>query len=86
MSPRITLKTGFGVPISKSANSNNYLTGEGIVEYDVSKNNDGTLVLRAYSKPSNIGLTGVNGNANQSLGLVVYSKSFNSFFGKSKKK
>ena len=33
------------MPISKSANSNNYLTGEGIVEYDVSKNNDGTLVL-----------------------------------------
>ena len=86
LSPRITLKTGFGVPISKSANSNNYLTGEGIVEYDVSKNNDGTLVLRAYSKPSNIGLTGVNGNANQSFGAgVVYSKSFNSFFGKSKK-
>jgi hypothetical protein len=52
----------------------------------VSKNNDGTLVLRAYSKPSNIGLTGVNGNANQSFGAgVVYSKSFNSFFGKSKK-
>jgi hypothetical protein len=83
LSPRITLKTGFGVPISKSANSNNYLTGEGIVEYDVSKNNDGTLVLRAYSKPSNIGLTGVNGNANQSFGAgVVYSKSFNFFWKK----
>ncbi|GGP04329.1 DUF490 domain-containing protein [Cloacibacterium rupense] len=86
VSPRITLKTGFGVPISKTANSSNYLTGEGIVEYDVSKNNDGTLVLRAYSKPSNIGLTGVNGNANQSFGAgVVYSKSFNSLFRKNKK-
>jgi hypothetical protein len=31
-------------------------------------------------------LTGVNGNANQSFGAgVVYSKSFNSFFGKSEK-
>ena len=86
LSPRFTLKTGFGVPISKSANSNNYLTGEGIVEYDVSKNNDGTLVLRGYSKPSNIGLGGVNGNNNQSYGGgVVYSKSFNFLFKKSKK-
>lgn len=86
LSPRFTLKTSFGVPLSKSANNNNYMTGEGIMEYDVSKNNDGTLVLRAYSKPSNIGLGGLNGNANQSFGAgVLFSKSFNSFFKKNKK-
>jgi hypothetical protein len=46
----------------------------------VSKNNDGTLVLERYSKPSNIGLGGVNGNNNQSYGAgVVYSKSLISF-------
>jgi hypothetical protein len=85
-SPRLKLKTSAGVPISKVANSNNNMVFEGEMEYDVSKNIDGTVLLRAYSKPSNIGLTGVNGNANQSFGAgVVYSKSFNSFFGKSKK-
>jgi hypothetical protein len=36
-------------------------------------------LFRAYSKPSNIGLTTTAG-ANQSYGVgVVYSKSFNSF-------
>jgi hypothetical protein len=45
-------------------------------------------VLRAYSKPSNIGMVaaGTNGSANQAYGLgVVWSKSFNSFFKKKKK-
>lgn len=86
LSPRVTLKTSFGVPLSKSTNNNNYMTGEGIMEYDVSKNNDGSLVLRAYSKPSSIGLGVLNGNVNQSYGAgVLFGKSFNSFFKKSKK-
>ena len=90
LSPRVKVKTGLGVPITKSENTNtNYLSGEGIVEYDWSKKNDGTRLLRAYSKPSNIGLNGAaagNAGANQSYGVgVVYSKSFNTLF-KSKKK
>lgn len=88
LSPRITLKTGLGVPVSKTDNTiNNYLSGEGIIEWDVSKKNDGSLILRGYSKPSNIGLgTGIGNTANQSYGAgVVYSKSFNSFFKKNKK-
>ena len=90
LSPRVKVKTGLGIPISKTENTNsNYLSGEGIVEYDWSKKNDGTRLLRAYSKPTNIGLNGAaagNAGANQSYGVgVVYSKSFNSLF-KSKKK
>lgn len=90
LSPRVKVKTGLGVPITKSENANtNYLSGEGIVEYDWSKNNDGTRLLRAYSKPTNIGLNGAgsgNASANQSYGVgVVYSKSFNSLFKRNKK-
>jgi len=90
LSPRVTVKTGLGIPISKSDNANtDYLSGEGIVEYDWSKKNDGTRLLRAYSKPTNIGLNGSgagNASANQSYGVgVVYSKSFNTIFKRKKK-
>ncbi|WHF51663.1 translocation/assembly module TamB [Chryseobacterium gotjawalense] len=89
LSPRTTVKTGLGIPISKSENTSaNYLSGEGIVEYDWSKKNDGTRLLRAYSKPTNIGLNGTeagNAGANQSYGIgVVYSKSFNTIFKRKK--
>jgi len=91
LSPRVTVKTGLGIPLSRTENtSNNYLSGEGSVEYDISKKNDGTLVLRGYSKPTNIGMgvgtVGTNGSANQAYGGgIVWSKSFNSFFKKKKK-
>jgi len=83
LSPRIKLKTGLGVPITRTENANsNFLSAEGIVEYDWSKNNNGSRLLRAYSKPSNIGIntaTGTTAGANQIYGVgVVYSKSFNS--------
>jgi len=91
LSPRVTVKTGLGIPISKSDNaSDDYLSGEGIIEYDWSKNNDGTRIFRAYSKPSNIGMgLGQVGNpsANQSYGVgVAYSKSFNTIFKRRKKR
>ena len=90
LSPRVTVKTGLGIPVSKSENAgSDYLSGEGIVEYDWSKNNDGTRLLRGYSKPTNIGLNGTaagNAGANQSYGVgVVYSKSFNTIFKRKKK-
>ena len=80
LSPRIKVKTGLGVPITRVDNtSNNLLSAEGTIEYDWSRNNDGSRLLRAYSKPSNLGLITANSN-NQSYGVgVVYSKSFNSF-------
>ena len=87
LSPRVKVKTGLGIPISKSDNANQeYLSGEGIIEYDWSKKNDGTRLLRAYSKPTNIGLNGTgNAGANQSYGVgVVYSKSFNTIFKRKK--
>ena len=38
LSPRVTVKTGLGIPISKSENTGaDYLSGEGIIEYDWSK-------------------------------------------------
>lgn len=91
LSPRITVKTGLGIPISKSDNaSDNYLSADGIIEYDWSKHNDGTRVFRAYSKPSNIGMgLGQIGNAsaNQSYGVgVAYSRSFNTIFKRRQKR
>ena len=89
LSPRVTVKTGLGIPLSRGpeeTNANNYLSGEGTVEIDISKKKDGTLVARGYSKPMNIGLMGSNGPANQAYGGgVVWSKSFNTIFKRNKK-
>ena len=79
LSPRIKLKTGLGVPVTRVDNTgNNLLSAEGTIEYDWSRLNNGSRLLRAYSKPSNLGL-GTGNGLNQSYGIgVVYSKSFNS--------
>lgn len=86
-SPRLTIKTGVGIPLSRDAaqTNQNYLSGEGTIEYDISKKNDGSLILRGYSKPMNIGMT-TNITNNQAYGGgVVWTKSFNSFFRGGKK-
>lgn len=94
LSPRVKVKTGLGIPLTKtegaSTDANNYLSGEGSVEYDISKKNDGTLVMRGYSKPTNIGMglgnASSSGTANQAYGVgVVWTKSFNSLFKRNKK-
>ncbi|MBD8082460.1 translocation/assembly module TamB domain-containing protein [Chryseobacterium caseinilyticum] len=91
LSPRIEVKTGLGIPLNQTeGTTQNYLSGEGSIEYDISKKNDGTLILRGYSKPTNIGMGNgtviTNGSANQAYGGgIVWSKSFNSFFKKKKK-
>jgi hypothetical protein len=91
LSPRIKVKTGLGIPLTKTESTEaNYLSGEGSIEYDISKKNDGSLILRGYSKPTNIGMgpagTGSNGSANQAYGGgVVWSKSFNSLFKRKRK-
>ncbi len=82
LSPRVKIKTGLGIPVARSdnASTNNFLSGEGIIEYDWSKSNNGSRLLRAYSKPSNIGVGVASAGLNQSYGVgVVYSKSFDSF-------
>lgn len=90
VSPRVTVKTGLGIPVSKTDASVNkeVMSGEGSIEYDVSKNNDGTLVFRAYSKPTNIGMGNTtNSSANQTYGLgVAWTKSFDTLFKRKKKK
>ncbi len=91
LSPRVKVKTGVGIPLSRGAEGTDtdLLSGEGTVEIDISKKNDGTLVLRGYSKPMNIGMGiggGSNGAANQTYGGgVVWSKSFNNILKRKKK-
>lgn len=87
LSPRVNIKTGLGVPLSKTEYTDaNFLSGEGILEYDWSKKNDGSRLFRVYSKPSNVTNISGQAGANQTWGGgVVYSKSFNRFFPKKKK-
>ncbi|AZB19869.1 translocation/assembly module TamB [Chryseobacterium indologenes] len=87
VSPRINVKTGLGIPLSRTEGTQaNYLSTEGSIEYDLSKKNDGTLLIRGYSKPANIGMISTNGSTNQAYGVgVMWSKSFNSLFKKKKK-
>lgn len=81
ISPRLKIIGNIGIPILKtdaSSISNNYLTTEGTIEYDFSKNIDGSLLVKGFSKPSNIGLIAGNTGANQTSGIgVVYNTSFN---------
>ena len=89
ISPRLTIKAGTGVPLSGSARTqNNYLSGEGIIEYDMSKDNNGSLIGRVYSKPSNVGLVlGSSAGANQTYGGgIVFSYGFNRILPKRKSK
>lgn len=88
-SPRWKLKTGVGVPIANTVNAQNkYLSGEGIMEYDWSKNIDGSRVLRVYSKPSNIGvISGSNAGSNQTYGGgIVLSYGFDRILPRRKQK
>jgi len=98
VSPRMKVKTGIGIPMFKSDNDkgdrdnevlqNSYLSGEGQIEYDISKLNDGSTILHVYSKPANIGLmptSSVGQNQNYGAG-IVYTKSFSSIFGRRKSK
>jgi len=90
VSPRIKVKTGIGIPIFKNDDEivkNDYLSGEGSVEYDLSKANDGSTVLHVYSKPANIGLmptSSVGQNQNYGAG-IIYTKSFENIFRKRNK-
>lgn len=92
VSPRITIKTGMGIPLTKGTASAavNYLSAEGTLEYDASKMNDGSFIIRGYSKPSNIGMIGTqgvtNGMANQTYGVgAVWTKSFQTLFKRKSK-
>ena len=58
------------------------------MEYDWSKNIDGSRIFRVYSKPSNVGVVvGANAGANQTYGGgVVLSYGFNKIFPRKKLK
>lgn len=82
-------RTAFGVPMAgNESNTRNVMTGEGSMERDFFlKNSSSKLLVRAYSKPSNIGLNiGSNANSNQVYGAgVVWEKSFNNLWKVKKK-
>jgi len=92
VSPRIKLRTGIGIPMFKDGENsiihNDYFSGEGLVEYDLSKYNDGSTLLHVYSKPMNIGImptSSVGQNQNYGAG-IVYTKNFRNLFRSRKNK
>lgn len=83
ISPRIRIRSSVGIPLRNQINPNERIIAEGEVEYDFSKRNDGTWLLRGFSRPSTFGIDQFN-NGNtflQSFGVGIgYKKSFNSFY------
>lgn len=77
---RLSVNGAVGTPLGSQYNEK--ITTQLEVDYDISKKADGELRLRAFSRPSTIGLENYNVNSNytQSYGAgVVYRKSFDNF-------
>lgn len=89
---RVKVKGNVGVPFGSGATGNNQLTAEGELEWDISKRNDNSLLIRGFSRPTSFGLENYNLGVSQLQsygGGIVYRKSFDSFrefFGLSPKK
>lgn len=90
---RLSIVGSVNMPLEQKSAADVWTYGAKI-NYDISKNNDKSLIINGFSKPSTFGLetsvlsaTGAN---NQSYGGgIVYKRSFNKFsdfFGKRKKK
>lgn len=82
LSPRVKVKSSVGVPFGATASANNQLTAEGELEWDISKRNDNSLIIRGFSRPTSFGLENFNIGTTQlqSYGVgIVYRKSFNTF-------
>ncbi len=81
-SPRFQVKGTLGIPVVTNQSLravNNYFSQELNAEYDIAKNNDGSLLLRAYTKPTDIGM--LNTINNQTYGVGIgWRKQYDLFF------
>ncbi|MBV7440442.1 translocation/assembly module TamB [Weeksellaceae bacterium TAE3-ERU29] len=79
LNPRLKINGAIGTPLGSELNRE--VTTSVELDYDISKNADGGLRLRGFSRPSTFGLENYNVNTTyaQTYGLgIVYQRSFNS--------
>ncbi|MFV0531342.1 MAG: translocation/assembly module TamB domain-containing protein [Flavobacteriales bacterium] len=88
VNPRISVNVsgGFAVSGNRSASegvtNTQSITGSAEVEYDISKQNDGTLKLKAFSRPTSFGVENFNAANTYSQawgGGIYYHEDFNTF-------
>ena len=77
---RLTINGAVGTPLGSEYNEP--VTMQVELGYDISKNADGGLILKGFSRPTTLGIENFNVNSTyaQSYGVgVVYNRSFNNF-------
>lgn len=80
LNERLKINGAVGTPLGSQTNEE--VTMQVELEYDISEKADGGLVLRGFSRPTTLGIENFNINSSfaQSYGAgVVYKRSFNSF-------
>lgn len=89
LSSRLELKGTLGIPISSgksiSGTNENFYSKEFMAEYDLSKKNDRSLLLRGYTKPTDIGMFNTFNNQTYGVG-IVWTKNFETIFKKNRNK
>ncbi len=87
VNPRISVNVSGGFAMNGSNSSdrvtnNQSVTGSVEIKYDVSSENDGTLKLKAFSRPTSFGVENFNASNSYSQawgGGIYYHKDFNTF-------
>ena len=80
---RLSVKGSYGIAVTNNRNVQETFDGNFDVTYDISRVNNGSLLLKAFTKPTTFGLLpGMNNNLNQSFGVgIMYNKNFDTFRG-----
>ncbi len=80
---RLSLRGSYGIAVTNNRSVQENFDGNFDITYDISKLNNGALLLRAFTKPTSFGLLpGMENNLNQSFGVgIQYNKNFDTFRG-----
>jgi len=78
---RLSLRGSYGIAVTNNNNVQESFDGNFDITYDISKLNNGGLLLRAFTKPTTFGLLpGMDNSLNQSYGVgIQYNKNFDNF-------
>lgn len=87
MNPRVSVNVSGGFAVdggssSEGVTNTQSVTGSVEIEYDISSQNDGTLKLKAFSRPTSFGIENFNASNNYSQawgGGIYYHEDFNTF-------
>ncbi len=88
LNPRVSVNVSGGIAVNSNNNTSDddvnsqSLTGSVEIEYDISKNNDGSLNLKAFSRPTSFGVDNFNASNTNNYsqawgGGVYYHQDFN---------